>query len=119
MGKLRNSSRRILIGFTGWAVLLAGVVMIPFPGPGWVVVFIGFSILAREFDWAKDAEQFAHRQYADWRRWFDRQPTYTKITFGLLTAATAAVIVWLVNGYGFLNAWLHLNLPWLESPFIR
>ncbi len=41
----------ILVGFT---VLLAGVVMLVTPGPGWAVIFGGLAILAAaEILWAK------------------------------------------------------------------
>jgi uncharacterized protein (TIGR02611 family) len=41
---------KILGGFT---LLLVGVVMIFTPGPGWVVIFLGLTILAAEFVWAQ------------------------------------------------------------------
>jgi uncharacterized protein (TIGR02611 family) len=41
---------RIVAGFT---LLLAGVVMIVTPGPGWLVIFLGLSLLAAEFIWAR------------------------------------------------------------------
>lgn len=41
----------ILVGFT---VLLAGIVMLVTPGPGWAVIFGGLAILAAaEILWAK------------------------------------------------------------------
>src|SRR5579872_5420137 len=41
---------RIVAGFT---LLLVGVVMIVTPGPGWLVIFLGLSLLAAEFIWAR------------------------------------------------------------------
>ena len=41
---------RILGGFT---LLVVGVVMFFTPGPGWVVVFLGLTLLAAEFVWAQ------------------------------------------------------------------
>lgn len=41
---------RILAGFT---LLLVGVLMFFTPGPGWLVVFFGLTLLAAEFVWAK------------------------------------------------------------------
>lgn len=119
MAKLANSTRRTLIGLVGWAVLLLGVVMIPYPGPGWVVVFIGLSILATEFQWAKDAHEYAHGKYQAWQRWQKRQPFYIRAIFWILTCMTVVITVWLVNGYGLMNAWFGWRLTWLESPFIR
>jgi uncharacterized protein (TIGR02611 family) len=122
MEKPRNKSssrtKRALIGLVGWAFLLLGVVMIPYPGPGWVVVFIGLSILATEFDWAKDVHDFMHGKYDEWQKWIARQPFYVRAIFWVLTCLTVVITVWLINGYGLLNSWLHLGFDWLESPFI-
>ena len=41
---------RILAGFT---LVLVGVIMFFTPGPGWLVVFFGLTLLAAEFVWAK------------------------------------------------------------------
>jgi uncharacterized protein (TIGR02611 family) len=41
---------RIVAGFT---LLLIGVVMIVTPGPGWLVILLGLSLLAAEFIWAR------------------------------------------------------------------
>jgi len=41
---------KILAGFT---LLALGVVMIVTPGPGWVVIFLGLTLLAAEFVWAR------------------------------------------------------------------
>ncbi len=41
---------RIVAGFT---LLAVGVVMIVTPGPGWLVILLGLSLLAAEFIWAR------------------------------------------------------------------
>jgi uncharacterized protein (TIGR02611 family) len=41
---------KILAGFT---LLLVGVLMIFTPGPGWLVIFLGLTLLGAEFVWAK------------------------------------------------------------------
>jgi len=41
---------RVVAGFT---LLLAGLVMVITPGPGWLVIFLGLSLLAAEFIWAR------------------------------------------------------------------
>ena len=37
----------------GLLVLGVGILAIPYPGPGWAIVFIGLAILATEFEWAR------------------------------------------------------------------
>lgn len=41
---------KILIGFT---LLLAGLVMLITPGPGWLTIALGLAVLAAEFVWAR------------------------------------------------------------------
>jgi tellurite resistance protein TerC len=41
---------KILAGFT---LLLVGAVMVFTPGPGWLIIFLGLTLLAAEFVWAR------------------------------------------------------------------
>ena len=118
MSKLPKATRKALIAFIGWAVLLLGIIMIPYPGPGWVVTFIGLSILAKEFQWAQDVHDYAHDKYGTWQKWLKRQPTYVQAIFWILTAITVVITVWVLNGYGLMNEWFNLGQDWMASPFI-
>lgn len=44
----RTQLQRLAVRAAGWALIGAGVVLIPLPGPGWAVVIAGLAILARE-----------------------------------------------------------------------
>ena len=48
-----RQGRRIVVAVFGFTVLLLGVVMIVTPGPGWLVILLGLSILSAEFVWAR------------------------------------------------------------------
>jgi hypothetical protein len=37
----------------------------------------------------------------------------------IATAAVVLLTVWLINGYGLVNAWFDLHQPWLNSPFVK
>lgn len=37
----------------GFGVLIVGLLLIPLPGPGWIVILSGLAILAKEFGWAQ------------------------------------------------------------------
>lgn len=117
--KQSSRAHKTLIALLGWSVLLLGMVMIPYPGPGWVIVFVGLSILAKEFEWASDMHDFVRRKYDEWYAWIARQPGYVRVIFWCLTALTVIITVWLVNGYGLLSSWLNLDIDWLSSPFVR
>jgi len=45
--------RRVLRIVSGFTLLLAGVVMLVTPGPGWLVILLGLGLLAAEFVWAR------------------------------------------------------------------
>lgn len=50
-----RNTKRIVVLLAGLAVLGAGVTMLVLPGPGIVVIILGFAILATEFAWAERA----------------------------------------------------------------
>lgn len=45
--------RKVVVGFVGTVVILAGIIMIFIPGPALLVIPSGFAILAIEFPWAR------------------------------------------------------------------
>ena len=50
-----RSGKRIAVTILGFAVLIAGVVMMITPGPGVIVILAGLAILASEWAWAERA----------------------------------------------------------------
>lgn len=50
---LTRTFKKILVGIIGGVVVLAGLLMMPLPGPGVLVVFAGLAILATEFEWCR------------------------------------------------------------------
>src|SRR5690348_2931600 len=60
---------RVGVAVVGGLVLALGIVLIPYPGPGWLVVFAGLAILAAEFRWAHRLLRFLRRAYTAWTRW--------------------------------------------------
>lgn len=53
---------RIGVFFTGLAVVGAGIILLPLPGPGWVVIFAGVAIWAGEFTWAQAVLRWTKRK---------------------------------------------------------
>lgn len=45
--------KKIIVAVIGFTVLAFGILLIVFPGPAFIVIPIGLSILATEFVWAK------------------------------------------------------------------
>ena len=50
-----RSSKRIAVSIAGGALVAAGLVMLVLPGPGIVVIVIGFAVLGTEYAWAATA----------------------------------------------------------------
>jgi len=57
-----RNGRRIAITVIGFLVVLIGLILIPLPGPGWLIVFAGLAILAREYVWAERLLNHAKRR---------------------------------------------------------
>ena len=48
-----RNSKRVAVTLVGAAVVVAGLAMLVLPGPGIVVVVLGFAILGTEYAWAQ------------------------------------------------------------------
>ena len=44
---------RVSVALVGLIVVVAGIILLPLPGPGWLIVFAGIAIWATEFAWAR------------------------------------------------------------------
>lgn len=119
MGSVYRRGRRISVAILGGIVLLFGIIAIPYPGPGWLIVFAGLGILSTEFEWAKRVLGFARTKYDVWQDWLKKQNLALKVTFWLITAVIVVTTIWLLNGYGLINGWLGLGKDWVESPLVR
>ena len=118
MNVAKRGAKKIGIGIVGGIVLVAGIIMIPYPGPGWLVVFAGLAILAQEFTWAKVVLDYVKGKYDAWQHWLSQQTFWIKALFWVLTCAVVITTIWLLNGYGLINDWLHLGQGWVRSPFV-
>jgi uncharacterized protein (TIGR02611 family) len=52
------------VGIAGGVVVIAGIIMIPYPGPGWLVLLAGLALLATEFERAQRVLTFVRTRYA-------------------------------------------------------
>jgi tellurite resistance protein TerC len=48
-----RQARRAIVLIVGVTLLLGGLVMLVTPGPGWLLILAGLSVLALEFVWAR------------------------------------------------------------------
>ncbi len=119
MDRVKRGSKKLIIGIIGGIVFLVGIVLIPYPGPGWLIVFAGLAILASEFAFAQRALDKARGVYDAWAEWLKVQPQWLQLLVLAFTGLVVVVTVWLVNGFGLINNFLNLGQDWLVSPLFR
>ncbi|MFD7410215.1 TIGR02611 family protein [Kitasatospora purpeofusca] len=100
-------SWQVAVFLVGLAVVALGVVMLPLPGPGWVVIFLGMGIWATEFVWAQLALRWTRRKVAEAaQKALDPKVRRRNLT---LTAIGVAVIAalggWYLWKYGLVMPW--------------
>ena len=116
MQEVKRQSKRIGTAIVGGLVVIIGIIAIPYPGPGWLIVFAGLAILATEFAWAQHVLDKARGEYTKWQQWLKDQKPFVR---GLVIAFTCLVVVltlWLLNMYGTLDHFLGLHQDWVHSP---
>lgn len=83
---------RTAVGVVGGLVTIGGLIAVPAPGPGWLIVFFGLSILASEFEFAQRWLHYGRRKLTAWNDWIMSQALWVR---GLVALATL-VLVWLI-----------------------
>jgi uncharacterized protein (TIGR02611 family) len=107
---------RIGVGVVGLAVLAVGIVAIPYPGPGWAIVFIGLGILATEFDWARRLLAYAKARYDKAMEWFHARHWSVQVLGGIFTALIVALTLWLLGALDWSAELVGIEHDWLNSP---
>jgi len=109
-------AKKVGITIGGGGLLIIGIIAIPYPGPGWLIVFAALGILAQEYPWARRVLRFARRQYDRWSDWVKNQGWPVRILMFVLTAVIVIATLWLLNAYGMFADVIGLQWPWLQSP---
>ncbi|MFE4332433.1 TIGR02611 family protein [Streptomyces sp. NPDC056831] len=60
-----HMSWQVGVFVVGFAVVVAGIIMLPLPGPGWLVIFGGMAIWATEFVWAQLVLRWTRRKVTE------------------------------------------------------
>ncbi|MFI8293112.1 TIGR02611 family protein [Streptomyces sp. ms191] len=100
-------SWQVGVFIVGLAVVGAGIVMLPLPGPGWLVIFGGMAIWATEFVWAQLVLRWTKRKVTEAaQRALDpkvRRRNIILTTIGLvIIGVLVGIYLW---KYGFVMPW--------------
>jgi uncharacterized protein (TIGR02611 family) len=110
---------RIVVAVVGVAVLAVGVLAIPYPGPGWAIVFAGLGILATEFVWARSALTWLRDRYRQLMDWYRKQGRAVQAVGAIGTAALVVATLWILGTFGLVGSWIGVEWEWLRSPLQR
>lgn len=102
----------------GLVIVVSGLILVPLPGPGWLIVIIGLLIWSSEFDRAQWLLDFVRDRLKQWNGWVMNQHWVVRLGLALLTFAFVCAVVWLVvkfSGYAAVlpepyETWVRENL---------
>lgn len=100
----------------GFLVTLVGAITIPYPGPGWAIVFLGLLILSQELEWAARLRKWVmarlnhfYSDYIDGNR-------LAQVALGVGTCAIVLGTLWVTGAAGLAGGWVGIDADWLRSP---
>lgn len=85
---------RSFIAVLGLVIVVGGLLLVPLPGPGWVIVFAGLAIWASEFEWAQRLLDYAKDKLRAWNRWIRAQALWLQALAALATLAFVLLVIW-------------------------
>ena len=91
---------RVGITIVGVAIVAIGIVLLPLPGPGWVIIFAGLGVLSTEYAWAAALLAWVRRWFGRWTRWVERRGLAARIALAVLGLVLLAAILYGVWWYG-------------------
>lgn len=110
--RLRSRAQRGPIGRLAWKIavfvlglliIVTGIILLPLPGPGWLIIFAGLGIWATEFAWAGRLLEWTKLKVRAVTGWMMRWPRWLK---GVVIVLCLAAIypLWLL--YQWVKDWL-------------
>lgn len=81
---------KFAVAVVGAAIVALGIVLVPLPGPGWAIVFLGLAVWATEFAWAQRTLGWARGILKSWTDWALRQSLFVRGLLALVGLAFLA-----------------------------
>jgi uncharacterized protein (TIGR02611 family) len=105
--RVLHLSWQVAVFLVGLAVVAGGVILLPLPGPGWVVIFGGMAIWATEFVWAQLVLRWTKRKVTQAaHRALDPQVRRRNIILTTVGLVIIGVLVGIyLARYGFVMPW--------------
>jgi uncharacterized protein (TIGR02611 family) len=84
----------MIVGVVGGALVVLGLIMVPAPGPGWLVVIGGLSVLALEFEWARHVLEYVRDKVRAWTHWIGARSLAFRAVVALAGFVCLVVAMW-------------------------
>jgi uncharacterized protein (TIGR02611 family) len=92
---------RIGVTVVGAAVVAVGIVLLPLPGPGWLIIFAGLGILASEYRWAARLLTWVRATFVRWTQWLAGRALWIRLLAVIASLAVLGAVLlagWFVAG---------------------
>jgi uncharacterized protein (TIGR02611 family) len=86
---------RVLVTLVGVAIIVLGIILLPLPGPGWLIIFAGLGVLASEYAWASHLLQRTRGYVLARTTWAMRQSLFVRFLIGLAGLLVVGGALWL------------------------
>jgi uncharacterized protein (TIGR02611 family) len=83
---------RIAVSVLGGAIIAIGIVLLPLPGPGWLIIFAGLGILGTEYEWAKRLLRWVRDRLRQWTQWLAGRSLGFRLFAGAVSFAVVAAV---------------------------
>jgi uncharacterized protein (TIGR02611 family) len=106
---------RGVVALVGGIVVVVGLIAVPAPGPGWLIVFLGLAVWASEFEWAQRLLRWGRERFAAWNTWLQGEPWWVSALVGSGTAVLVGLVFWGFFAWQGAPGWLpDLVESWLQ-----
>ena len=107
---------RLTVGLVGLVLVGGGLLRVPLPGPGWLIVILGIAVWASEIEPASNLLDFVKARVRQWEQWVRVQPRWVQALVALATFLFVAAVVWTTLKLAGLPPFLPADLTsWLEA----
>ena len=65
MKRVKTAAKKIIVSVVGFSVVVIGIILLPLPGPGMLIIIAGVAILATEFEKADKLLKQLRRRFEE------------------------------------------------------
>lgn len=102
-GRFGRAAWKIAVSVLGFVIIVVGIILLPLPGPGWLIIFAGLGIWATEFAWAGRLLGWTKLKVRAVTGWLLRLPRWVKGA-GIMLCLAALYPIWLC--YRVVRDWI-------------